>query len=589
MSTFIVSNTNDQGKGSLRDALAKAEQHSGVDTIVFNANLAGQTIFLASTLQIRSGSVIIKGDINGDGDPDITISGDTNADGQDASDVGTLLTIANGATARIAALVFTDGYSVGASSSQAGVAGERGMAGIVNKGNLTLSDSIVQNMIAIGGLGGGDATDTDEGAQAFAGIENTGTLTISDSYIAQNSATGAAADNAIDNAGAGGLAVAGIHNKGQLNADGVLFKGNAAVGGPGGQSTNYTGGDGGAADSSIWQDAGYTGGYIGFETGTAIGGAFGTGNPGPGENGKNYVGFHAETGSTSNLVSSNEAASNHFGTQSADTVYITNGQNFFGLHGADRIDNRGLDVAGITVRGGSGNDTIYTGTSDTTYGGTGSDTIHAQGNASVDAGQGNDTVYVAAISAVNTLTAIGGGGTDTLDFSLITGQDLSMNLGTGQSSGAATFSGFERVVGIDDAGYSDQLTGSSAANFIDGRAGNDILKGKNGNDTLRGGAGHDLLDGGRQNDRLTGGTEDDIFAFAKRYAKDVILDFADNVDSIALNSNLWRGTLSARQVLKQFATLKHNGDVVLDFGHGDVLTVKHANSIHALQNDLTIV
>ncbi|MCB1516984.1 MAG: hypothetical protein KDJ19_05130 [Hyphomicrobiaceae bacterium] len=589
MATFVVTNTNDQGSGSLRDALAKAEQHTGTDTIVFNSNLAGQTIFLASTLQIKSGNVIISGDTNGDGDADITISGDTTNNGQGATDVGTLLSIAGQATASIASFVFTDGYSQGLASNQAGVAGERGMAGIVNKGQLSLSDSIVTNMVAKGGTGGGDAVDTDDGADAFAGIDNTGTLSISNSYIGQNSASSADANNALNNAGAGGLAVAGIRNKGQLEADGVLFTGNVALGGAGGQSINQTGGDGGAAGAGIWQDAGFTSGYIGHEAGTATGGAYGPGNPGPGENGKSYAGFHAEAPSTSSVVVSNEAVSDHFGGTGIDLINIAAGQNVFALHGNDTIDNRGLDVAGIIVHAGSGNDRIYTGTLDSSFGDTGNDRIFAQGDATVNAGLGNDKVTVTAFTPASSMKATGSAGNDTLDFSAITGQNFKLDMQTGLTSGAATFARFERFIGIDDAGFTDRINGTSGKNSIDGMAGDDILRGQAGNDTLRGGAGRDFLDGGTQNDKLLGGADSDTFKFSKKYGIDVILDFADDVDTILLNDRLWKGTMTKAQVLRQFATLNDNGNVKFDFGNGDKLIIKDVGSIDVLKNDLVII
>ena len=54
-STITVTNTNDSGAGSLRQAIANAT--SG-DTIKFAPSLAGQTVTLASTINIQKGITI---------------------------------------------------------------------------------------------------------------------------------------------------------------------------------------------------------------------------------------------------------------------------------------------------------------------------------------------------------------------------------------------------------------------------------------------------------------------------------------------------------------------------------------------------
>src|SRR5579871_1732206 len=49
LSTFFVTNTNDSGPGSLRQAILNANQHAGLDTIAFNIAGAGvHTIALKS-------------------------------------------------------------------------------------------------------------------------------------------------------------------------------------------------------------------------------------------------------------------------------------------------------------------------------------------------------------------------------------------------------------------------------------------------------------------------------------------------------------------------------------------------------------
>jgi Ca2+-binding RTX toxin-like protein len=55
----------------------------------------------------------------------------------------------------------------------------------------------------------------------------------------------------------------------------------------------------------------------------------------------------------------------------------------------------------------------------------------------------------------------------------------------------------------------DVLTGTAAANTIDGGNGDDIIRALGGNDTVRGGDGNDVLDGGSGADRMFGGAGND--------------------------------------------------------------------------------
>src|SRR5262249_15411266 len=48
LAVFTVTNTNDAGAGSLRDAVAKANAQADADSIVFDASLANKTIVLTS-------------------------------------------------------------------------------------------------------------------------------------------------------------------------------------------------------------------------------------------------------------------------------------------------------------------------------------------------------------------------------------------------------------------------------------------------------------------------------------------------------------------------------------------------------------
>jgi parallel beta-helix repeat protein len=60
-STFMVSNTNDSGSGSLRQALLNANNNAGADTVKFSIGSGARTITPYSQLPILNGPVVIDG------------------------------------------------------------------------------------------------------------------------------------------------------------------------------------------------------------------------------------------------------------------------------------------------------------------------------------------------------------------------------------------------------------------------------------------------------------------------------------------------------------------------------------------------
>ncbi len=97
----------------------------------------------------------------------------------------------------------------------------------------------------------------------------------------------------------------------------------------------------------------------------------------------------------------------------------------------------------------------------------------------------------------------------------------------------------------------DILTGTGAANTINGLAGNDVISGLGGNDKLYGGAGNDRLIGGSGKDTLYGNAGGDTFAFAKgdtgtsKSKADYLADFSgrsrDKIDLSAIDANTKKG------------------------------------------------
>ncbi|RME88037.1 MAG: hypothetical protein D6770_07895, partial [Anaerolineae bacterium] len=151
--TWTVTNANDSGPGSLRQAIADA---SSGDTIVFAPGLSGQTITLSSTLTISK-------DLTIDGSSlaiPVTISGNNSV---------RVFSVTSGTTVELKGLTIAHG--------NADIGG-----GVYNAGTLTITDCTFSNNQATANDGGGG------------GIFNTGTgtLTVTGSLFSNNQATSTA-------------------------------------------------------------------------------------------------------------------------------------------------------------------------------------------------------------------------------------------------------------------------------------------------------------------------------------------------------------------------------------------------------------
>ncbi|MBX9456326.1 MAG: M10 family metallopeptidase C-terminal domain-containing protein [Rhizobium sp.] len=158
-----------------------------------------------------------------------------------------------------------------------------------------------------------------------------------------------------------------------------------------------------------------------------------------------------------------------------------------------------------------------------------------------------------------------GGGKDVYDLSAYT-TDLVIDLGAGGASrfgedqpaylgsghdasgniyNAMLYQGDERSLieaAIGGSG-NDTIEGNQARNLLSGGEGDDMLRGRSGQDRLVGGEGADRLFGGRGSDKLSGGSGNDIltggagkdvFRFSFGDGRDVVTDFTQGDDRIAL-------------------------------------------------------
>lgn len=232
-------------------------------------------------------------------------------------------------------------------------------------------------------------------------------------------------------------------------------------------------------------------------------------------------------------------------TNTVDTVWDTGGIDTFDASAMGGAVVLNLNQGAFSMFGTYDDVVIAYGTQiENAAGGAGADTITGNGLANVlDGNDGNDMIW----AGTGNDQLAGGNGNDVL---------------YGQ-------------------GGKDKLFGNAGRDTLLGQNQRDNLKGGGGNDILKGGKGNDTLNGQAGNDKLLGGQGADKFIFALNGDKDVIRDFEDNVDAIKITGF---GTLS--EVLA-VATDDLNGNVVFDFGSGDVLTVLNT-TVAMISDDILV-
>lgn len=197
----------------------------------------------------------------------------------------------------------------------------------------------------------------------------------------------------------------------------------------------------------------------------------------------------------------------------ADIIYGTTlREDIRGGGGNDEIysgtqDPGGFDAEGDRIRAGSGNDIIVASSqADDIRGGAGHDYIDAgAGSETIYGDNGNDTL----LAGIGDDVLNGGNGEDTASY--VGGAGAFVDLRDGSSTdsnlGSDTLVRIENVVGSVNF---DVIMGNRFDNVLDGAGGTDIINGHGGNDTLLGGAGDDVLNGGAGIDGLFGGSGDDV-------------------------------------------------------------------------------
>ena len=299
-----------------------------------------------------------------------------------------------------------------------------------------------------------------------------------------------------------------------------------------------------------------------------------------------------------------------------DSVWAGGGaEKFYGGAGQDFIsyyDSTGgvtLNLAKNTAKGSWASNDVVHGFEDVNGSQTGADDIigtsganHIRtfgGNDKVQAGAGTDRVD---LGAGNDFVHVGkgkghfdgGSGRDHISYADST-KGIRIDLRDDKVGGSwadnDTIKDFESATGSKTGG--DRMFGSNAVNILHGKGGADLIEGRDGNDRLYGGGGADKLHGGRGADMLDGGGGSgkdllfggkgaDQFRFARGEGMDVVKDFQNNVDTIALDNFKFKAR-DAFDFAKQVGS-----DVIFDFGRGGTLKIDDI-SIGKLQDDLIIV
>ncbi len=211
---LTVTNLNDSGAGSLRQAISDANSAGSAD-IVFQSGVTG-TITLASALPAITGNT----NLAGPGAQRITISGAATYAVLDVPNAGTLVslsgvTVANGNSASFAGGLNNNGLMTVENSAFSRNTGNEG-GGIFNGGTLVVEDSTLANNSATEG-GGIDnhatlaaVNDTFYGNRAYngngGGVENNSSAIVLDTTITGNNSLNGGVGAGMDSSG-GTLAV----------------------------------------------------------------------------------------------------------------------------------------------------------------------------------------------------------------------------------------------------------------------------------------------------------------------------------------------------------------------------------------------
>ena len=530
MATFTVINTNDSGRGSLRQAIEDANFIAGLDTIKFDENLSGQKI----TLTIGELEITDDLTINGLGANLLTVSG---------NNLSRVFLIDDGDRGNQTDVII-DGLTIteGTTTDNGG--------GILNRENLTVLNSDISDNAGTGissmrgNLTVDNSTISDNTSSGISSVE--GYLTVLNSTISDNM----------------GLGIVGRDGNWEITTSTISHNRS------GGMSLGWTNFI--LTNSTISNNtgSGIRGDRVNFEIDNSTISGNTTIDDGGGISGGSY---HFSGTITNSTITNNTADSDGDGVGNGGGVnkYIGGGGMIFkNTIIAGNFDNSPADSERHPDISGPG---------------LGSHGYNLIGDITGIRG------FNVSTPPPNPFTALGdlfgtsenpldpllgplqdnGGSTQT--HALLTGSPaidagdpdfesppefdqrgaVFPRLLDGNGDGAATvdIGAFEFANIIDGTSGNDLLFGTTDSDRINGFGGNDTLRGGAGADILLGQAGDDSLVGGLGLDSLTGGAGNDKFNLVSGLTadSDIIQDYQDGLDRLVLTGGLTFGNLNINQ------------------------------------------
>ncbi|MEH1871599.1 DUF4347 domain-containing protein [Nostoc sp.] len=522
--TFVVTNTNDSGSGSLRQAILNANATSGADTITFAGVFTDAT---PDIITLTSGKLTITDDITilGTGASNLIVSGNNSSgvfeisgSGTDAKIDGLKITNANDP---LGSILLNSNTSL--SLTRSTVSGNRGeVGGIFNRGTLSLTGSTVSGNNG-SSLGGGifnkgnlsliNSTVSSNNANVSfntaygGGIFNTGKLSINNSTVSNNSAFASGLDRGGPDPypSYGG----GIYNLGSLNiTSSTVSDDSAADGGGISNSGTFSLINSTVSNNSVY----YTGGGI-LNSGSLI-----LTNDTITNNTAEGFGYNGVSGNGGGVVSKGG------NVIVGDTIIAGN---FYIVNSDDPRDSgNSRDVSGNFTD--AGNNLI--------------------GDRTASTGFTTSTLVGTRIKPIDPkLSALQNNGGATFTNALL-GDSPAINAGNNALIPAGITTD-QRGGNFNRISKGTVDIGALEFNGLNGTNGADNLVGKNYSDVINAQAGNDTITGNQGNDILTGGGGKNKFVY----------NLGDGVDTITDFGGLGKGSNPSAAVISEVDTLKFQG------------------------------